>query len=139
MSKEIRMQRNELVWQSRTVYWKERDWDNLKKWVAGHAEKARQNPNDGWYKQFIKVNEVIENMTWDEAVEQYKKWENGDDDALYWEETQLYSDGTYKVYFGDWLKDQIREDCYDADVDGEDYADDYDENVEVLDNDEDED
>lgn len=135
MSKEIRMNRNELVWQSRTVYWKEKDWETLKKWVASQAEIAKERP-DGWYKQFIKINEVIENMTWDEAVEQYKKWDNGDEDALYWEETYSYNDTTYKVFFGDWLKDQIREDCYNADVDSEDYADESDENVEVLENDE---
>lgn len=138
MSKEIRMQRNELVWQSRTVCWNENDWNNLKKWVATQAEIAREKLG-GWYQQFVKINEVIKDMTWDEAVEQYEKWDNGDEDQLYWEETYAYTDETYKVFFGEWLQDQIREDCYDADIDGEDYADDYDENVEVLDNDEDED
>lgn len=139
MSKEIRMQRNELVWQSRTVYWKEQDWENLKKWVAGQAETAQQekHKDSGWYQQFIKINEVIKDMTWDDAVEQYKKWDNSEEDALYWEETYAYNDSIYKVFFGDWLRDQIREDCYDADIDGEDYADDYDEDVEVLEYDED--
>ena len=137
MGKEIRMNRNELVWQSRTVTWNESDWANLKKWVAGQAEIAVKKP-DNWYKQYIKINEIIKDMSWDDAVEQYKKWDNSEEDALYWEEQSYYDkDQTFKQYFGDWLQEQIREDCYDADVDGEDYADDSDEYVEVLEDDED--
>ena len=138
MGKEIRMQRNELVWQSRTVTWNGSDWNNLKKWVANNAEKAKQNPNDGWYKTFIIINDVISGMTWEQAVEQYEKWDNNEEDALYWEEPSYYSEKEmYKQYFGDWLIEQIREDCYNADVDSEDYADDSDENIDVLGDDED--
>ena len=137
MGKEIRMQREELVWQTRTVYWKEADWLNLKKWVASQAEIAKERP-DSWYKQYIQINEIIKDMSWDDAVEQYKKWDNSEEDALYWEEPSAWDEGNmYKTYFGDWLQEQIREDCYDADIDGEDYADDYEEYVEVLGDDED--
>ena len=131
MGKEIRMQRNELVWQSRVVYWKEEDWNNLKKWVAGQAEKAQDRPKDNWYKQYIIVNAIIQNMTWDEAVEEYRKWDENEEDALYWDD-HYYNGNPYKQYFGDWLLEQIREDCYNADVDNEEYADDSDENIDIL-------
>ena len=138
MSKEIRLQRSELVWQTRCIYWNNKDWDNLKEWVKSQAEKAQQpeNQESGWYQSFIKIYDVIKDMSWDDAVREYENWDNSDEDQLYWEDTYKYYDGTshtYKQYFGDWFLECMREDVYDADIESEDYADDYDEDIEILD------
>ena len=135
MGKEIRFERTELVWQTRVVTFNKGDWERIKKWVKGYAERAEQNPKDSWYRTFVSAWEVIKDMSWDEAVEQYRKWRDDEQDAIYW--TDHYYDGSeYKIYFGEWLTDEMREDVYNADIYNEDYADDSSEDIEILENDE---
>ena len=142
MSKEIRFQRSELVWQTRCIYWNAQDWSNLKSWVKTQAEKAQQpeNQDSGWYQSFIVIYDVIKDMCWDDAVKEYEKWDNSEDDQLYWEQQTRYYDGTshtYKEYFGEWFVECMREDVYDSDIESEDYADDSEEDIEVLDREDD--
>lgn len=141
MSKEIRFQRNELVWQTRIIYWDAEDWDKLKTWVKNQVQKAQKPEYKGgsWYQSFIKVYDVIKDMSWDDAVAEYQKWDNSDKNSLYWEEETTTYNGesyVYKTYFGDWLLEQMREDVYNADIDSEDYADDSEEYIEIYDSEE---
>ena len=126
MGKEITLRRAELVWQSREVVWTEKDWQNLKNWLKGNIEKD----SDGgyWKNNYSKMYDLIKDMSWEDAYQQFVNWYNDDiANCLYVEEKTSWGDGTYKHYVGEFIQDQIREDVYDADVDSEDYADDYEE------------
>ena len=77
----------------------------------------------------------------EELVADFKKWQNDEEDAIHWTVTNHYAysdDYTYEQYLGELVQEWIREDVYDADVTDVNYADDYDEDVEVLDDGEDE-
>lgn len=140
MSKFIRYQRDELVWQTRVIDWGKRDWENLKSWVKTQAEKAEmpENADSGWYQTFINVYAAIKDMSWDEALVEYEKWDNSEDNQLCWTNSYTYYDGTehsYKVYFGEWLREMMQEDVYDADITNEEYADDYEEDIRIVEED----
>lgn len=140
MAKTIKMTRSELVWETREVEWTEVDFNRLKKWLAGYAEKEIDQ-FDNYSKEHVLAYEHIKDMTWEDLVADFKKWQDDDENAIHWTVTNHYAysdDYTYEVYLGELVQEWIREDCYDADVTDVDYADDYDEELEVLEDDEDE-
>ena len=140
MGKTIRMIRDELVWETREVEWNEVDFNRLKKWLAEYAGKEIE-PLDNFARAHALAYEHIKDMTWEELVEDFKKWQDDDENAIHWTVTNHYKfsdDYTYEQYLGELVQEWIREDCYDADITDTNYADDYDEYTEVLDDGEDE-
>jgi len=136
MSKMIKLDRAELVWQTRVNYFGEGDWENLVKWMKGRAEQAKlpENQNSAWYRNQVQEYNIVKDMSWEQALAEYEKWNNEgeSEDLLHW--ICDYGDGySYTVYFGEWLRDNVREDNYNSDIIDEEYADDYNEEFSIED------
>lgn len=135
MAKTIKMTRKELVWETREVEWNEVDFNRLKKWLKEFAGK-NYDALDNFARSHLVAYEHIKDMTWEEVFEDFKKWDNGDEDAIHWTFTNYYNsidDYTYTQYLGDLIQEWIREDCYDADITDVNYADDSEENIKIID------
>ena len=145
MSKALRMTRSELVWETRINEFSEKDWEKTVEWLKSFTEKEATT---SWAREHITIYNAVKDLTWEQVYEDYKKWDNGDRDTTIsyelisegygWNEThdswvrKPEEDKPYKQYLGDFLQEMIREDNYNADVDNYEYADDYDEDIEFL-------
>ena len=144
MSKSIRMTRRELVWETRVNEFGEEDWKKTVEWLKSFTEKE---VTTSWGRDHIAIYNAVKDLTWEQVYEDYKKWDNGDKDVISydlvcegygWNETRdswvrkPEEDRVYKQYLGEFLHEMIQEDNYDSDVEDYDYADDYDENVDFL-------
>lgn len=123
--KTITLTRRELLWQTRHITWTEKDWIRFLEWL-----KQAVNEKNYWHDNYAGLYEKVKDMSWDEVVADFN------DPKISVPVVRKYSDGTSWTYdqtLYDAVKEAMREDCYDADIDGEDYADDYDEDIEIDD------
>lgn len=149
MSKTIEMTRSELVWETRRNEFGAKDWEDTVAWLKGLAEKQEDT---SWYRDHRIIYNAVKDLTWDEVYEDFKRWYVEGEDAeglIYWElvyegwgydENHNWvkmpeNDRTYKQYLGDFLREIIQEDNYDADIDDYDYAGDYEEEISFSDED----
>ncbi len=126
MSKSIQVTRDELVWQTRCVSWDETDYLNLLDWL-----KSFENKEGNWAKNHYNEYLFLKDYSWDQIAELFN---NPSDE----EPTIPYIGDNGKIWYTtsitDLIQEYIREDVYCADVTDENYADDYTENWEVIDN-----
>lgn len=135
--KTITLNRAELVWETRQNTWDETDWKNFINWLKRTIEDPNV-PDDNWLKlNYGETYKHIKDLTWEQAVEQFEKYRNSDDDYIKW--TEKHGDYSYENCVFDVLQEQIREDNYDSDVYDCEYADDYQEEYYVEDDEEDDD
>lgn len=129
--KTITLTRSELVWQTRHATWSEEDWIRFLEWLKQSADEKNY-----WHDQYAGLYEKIKDMSWEEAVADFK------DPKISVPVVKKYNDGTSWTYdqtLYDAIVEAMREDCYDADVDDEDYADDYSEDFDISGEDEEQD
>ena len=75
MSKSIRMQRDELVWETRVNYFTEDDWNKLKKWLSTFVNQAGANQIDTWVGHQVIIYNRIKDLTFDDVLADFKEFE----------------------------------------------------------------
>lgn len=137
MAKSIRMQRDELVWETRVGYFTEDDWNKTKKWLKGLLnEEGADNPYN-WVGHQVIIYNLVKDLTFEEVLADFEEFENNyqSDKCIKVELTNKRSDGetwTYTQFLHDLIVEWLREDTYDKEPIHYEYADDYQENVEIV-------
>jgi len=131
-TKTIKLERRELVWEYYDAEWSQEDWDKLKEYYKERSEEQVESPSR-WHENLITIYNAIKDISWDEAWEDFRKWNKGDANTICWEEDHSWTDvnGEYhehifKQYLGEFIEEQMREDCWDGgplDCDGADDSD----------------
>lgn len=137
MGKQITLTRSELIWQTRQITWDETDWEHFVEWLKGCAEIEDET---AYYKQvYGPLYEIVKDMTWEQVIDDFNKREDNDETSIKVQITRRYNIGlesefsdTYTEYLADAIEEAMREDCYDSDVISEDYADDYNEDFQIF-------
>lgn len=137
MAKSIRMQRDELVWETRVGYFTEDDWNKTKEWLKGLLnEEGADNPYN-WVGHQVIIYNLVKDLTFEEVLADFEKFEEDyrGDNCIKVELTNKRSDGetwTYTQFLHDLIVEWLREDTYDKEPIHYEYADDYQENVEIV-------
>lgn len=118
--KSITLERRELIWETRINTWTEKDWDSYKSWLAGFSLESATNQ---WARNNAARYENIKNITWDEVVADFKVR------LISWK--IFYGKSEHTEYLCDLIREAMREDNYDCDVNYTEYADDYDEHFTI--------
>lgn len=127
--KTITLTRRELVWETRQNTWDKDDWNHFVSWMKNRVEDPN-TPADDWFKvHYSETYRHIKDLIWEQAVEQFEKYRNGDADYIKW--TEKNGDYSYENCVFDVLEEQIREDNYNSDVCDYDYADNYEEDYDI--------
>lgn len=131
MKKTIQLTRQELVWQTRCNSWDEDDYKIYLAWLKGF-----ENKEGSWARNHKAIYDVLSAYTWDEIVDMIEN-DNYDE-----EPKVQFCDENGEVWYSqcisDVIKEAMREENYDCDVCCEDYADDYDEQWDVMSHDDEE-
>ena len=126
MAKSITLNRHELVWQTRTNTWTEKDYNQLIAYYKGFIGKE-----GNWAKGNAQKGEFLSQYTWDDVL---KYWDADYDTEPFIEIDN--GDWSYREYLTEIVKEAMREDNYDCDVTEENYADDYEEDFDIDDSEE---
>ena len=118
MGKQIRLERAELVWETRINYFGEKEWEETKKYYKCYTSTANYNA------YMARIYKQIKDITWEQVL---AKWES-DEPSIYIE----LSENGYKESLRSFVEDTIREINYQCDIDSETYADDYEEDFDIL-------
>lgn len=87
--KTITLSRAELVWETRMNTWDETDWNNFINWLKCTIEDPNVS-DDNWFKlNYGETYKHIKDLTWEQAVEQFEKYRNGDNDYIKWTENMV--------------------------------------------------
>ena len=136
MAKSIRMQRDELVWETRVGYFTEDDWNKTKKWLQDFVNEAGSD-EPYWVAQQVIIYNLVKDLTFEEVLADFEKFEKDykGDDCIKVELTNKRSDGetyTYTQFLHDLVIEWLRDDVIDKEPIHYEYADDYQENVEII-------
>ena len=74
MGKSIRMQRDELVWETRVGYFTEDDWNKTKKWLKDYANEAGSD-EPYWVAQQVIIYNLVKDLTFEEVLADFEKFE----------------------------------------------------------------
>lgn len=117
MSKFIKLERRELVWQWRTNTFGEKEWNELKEYYHNHAINMDSDYCTDVYNK-------IKDVSWDEAFGAWVRYDRGEETD---HEIKIGNRWYGQATLGDFVADEVREQNYQAEIDCEDYADDYEE------------
>lgn len=123
MTKSITLNRHELVWQTRTNTWTEKDYNQLIAYYKGFIGKEDEG---NWAKGNAQKGEFLSQYTWDDVL---KYWNVDYENEPFIEINN--GDWSYKEYLTEIVREAMREDNYDCDVIDENYADDYEEYFDI--------
>lgn len=136
MGKSIRMQRDELVWETRVSYFEKEDWERIVAWLKKFdKEDVEVHSWDGHHKA---IYLAVKDLSFEDVMADFEKYENNyqDDDCIYIEFVNKSYDTeetwTYQESLHDLVVEWMREDNYDADVSDSQYADDYEEYIDII-------
>ena len=140
MAKSIRMQRDELVWETRVNYFTEDDWNRVKEWLKGFLDKKDADKPCTWTGHQVIIYNRIKDLTFEEVLADFERFEKLDkvdegNDYIQIELINKSSNGetwTYNQSLHDLVLEWVREDNYDSDVTDSQYADNYEEYVEIV-------
>ena len=128
MSKKfIYLRRRELIWETRENYYCEEEFNEWKKNCIYWYQRRMADQHNVWnYDNIIKE---LESFTWDEAVAYIENRYNQSELVEHTTTYGKFSDKKYNYYFDayDEFEQDVRESNYEADVSGTNYADDFDE------------
>lgn len=128
MGKTIQLTRDELVWQTRCISWDAEDYQRYLDWLKSFVDKADKD-DSRWIKHHVEEYEFLKQFTWDQICD----FINGNYDE---EPTLEYSkdeyEWTYRTTPSRLIQENMREDCYNSDIISENYADDYNENWDIM-------
>ena len=137
MGKSIRMQRDELVWETRVNYFTENDWNRAKGWMQDYLNQEGANDPYSWVGHQVIIYNLIKDLTFEEVLADFEEFENNyqSDKCIKVELTNKTVDGntwTYTQFLHDLIVEWTREDNYDQEPIHYEYADDYQENIEIV-------
>lgn len=137
MGKSIRMQRDELVWETRVNYFTEEDWNRTKEWLKSFVDREEADNPYSWTGHQVIIYNCIKDLTFEEVLADFERFEEvyESDDCIQVELTNKGYNGdtwTYNQFLHDLVIEWVREDNYDSDVVDSEYADDYQEYVEIV-------
>lgn len=137
MGKSIRMQRDELVWETRVNYFTEEDWNRTKEWLKSFVDREEADNPYSWTGHQVIIYNCIKDLTFEEVLADFERFEEvyESDDCIQIELTNKGYNGdtwTYNQFLHDLVIEWVREDNYDSDVVDSEYADDYQEYVEIV-------
>ena len=75
MGKSIRMQRDELVWETRVGYFTEDDWNRTKGWLQCYLNEEGANDSYSWIGHQVIIYNLIKDLTFEEALADFEKFE----------------------------------------------------------------
>ena len=134
MGRAIRMQRSELVWETRVSYFEESDWESLKSHYKSF-EKYEES-TDYWYKDKNAIWKVIQNLTYEDVIAEFERDARGEEPTINFTHQRTNAMGeswSWDQSLYDIVVEWMRDDNYEADVCDSSYADDYEEYVELVD------
>ena len=139
MSKSIRMQRSELVWETRVNYFTESDWDRIKERLGTFVNREEANQIDTWVGHQVIIYNRIKDLTFEDVLVDFEEFEKNyeSDKCIKVELINKRYNGetwTYNQFLHDLIIEWMREDNYDSDIVDTQYADDNEEYVEIVDN-----
>ena len=139
MGKSIRMQRDELVWETRVNYFTEDDWDRIKEWLSTFVDRAEANQIDTWVGHQVIIYNRVKDLTFDDVLADFAEFEKNyeSDKCIKVELTNKRYNGetwTYNQFLHDLIIEWMREDKQERDIVDTQYADDNEEYVEIVDN-----
>lgn len=120
MSKTVRINVSELVWQSRHLDWNEDDYNQYLEYLKMFKDKQ-----DGdWSKNNYRLYEFLSPYTWDQIVE-FMQADDERDTPKFTYINHYYNEKeyTYSAYIGDIIRDAMQEDVWDKDIDDYDSQD----------------
>ena len=137
MGKSIRMQRDELVWETRVNYFTENDWNRTKGWLKDYLNQEGANDPYSWVGHQVIIYNLIKDLTFKEVLDDFEEFEKDykGDNCIKVELTNKTVDGTtwtYTQFLHDLIVEWTREDNYDQEPIDYEYADDYQENIEIV-------
>ena len=137
MSKSIRMQRDELVWETRVNYFTEDDWNKLKKWLSAFVNQEEANQIYTWVGHQVIIYNRIKDLTFDDVLVDFEEFEKNyeSDKCIKVELTNKKYNGetwTCNLFLHDLIVTWLRENNYDSDIVNTEYANDSEEYVEIL-------
>ena len=137
MSKSIRMQRDELVWETRVNYFTEDDWNKLKKWLSAFVDQAEANQIDTWVGHQVIIYNRVKDLTFDDLLADFEEFEKNyeSDKCIKFKFTNKKYNGetwTCNLFLHDLIVTWLREDNYNSDIVNTEYANDNEEFVEIL-------
>lgn len=123
----ITMVRHELVWQTRTNNWTE---ENFEEYIAS-LEKYSEGSDATWAQELRQKAEFLKQFTWDEVCKYLSKDYKGEMPTITIVREDTYGEYRFTDNLEEIIVEAMREDNFDSDVDSEEYADDYEEELEV--------
>ena len=137
MGKSICMQRDELVWETRVGYFTEDDWNKTKEWLKGLLNEEGANDPYNWVGHQVIIYNLVKDLTFEDVLADFEKFEEDykGDNCIKVELTNKRSDGetwTYTQFLHDLIIEWLRDDVNDKEPIHYEYADDYQENVEIV-------
>ena len=137
MAKSIRMQRDELVWETRVNYFTEDDWNKLKKWLSAFVNQEEANQIDTWVGHQVIIYNRVKDLTFDDVLADFEEFEKNyeRDKCIKFELTNKKYNGetwTCNLFLHDLIVTWLREDNYNSDIVNTEYANDNEEYVEII-------
>ena len=137
MGKSIRMQRDELVWETRVNYFTEDDWNKLKKWLSAFVNQEESNQAYTWASHQVIIYNRVKDLTFDDVLADFEEFEKNyeSDKCIKVELTNKKYNGetwTCNLFLHDLLVTWLREDNYNSDIVNTEYANDNEEYVEII-------
>ena len=137
MSKSIRMQRSELVWETRVNYFTKSDWDRIKERLGTFVDRAEANQIYTWVGHQVIIYNRVKDLTFDDVLADFAEFEKNyeSDRCIKVELINKRYNGetwTYNQFLHDLIIEWMREDNYDSDIVDTEYANDSEEYVEIL-------
>ena len=137
MSKSIRMQRDELVWETRVNVFTEDDWNKLKKWLSAFVNQEEANQIYTWVGHQVIIYNRIKDLTFDDVLVDFEEFEKNyeSDKCIKVELTNKKYNGetwTCNLFLHDLIVTWLREDNYNSDIVNTEYANDNEEYVEII-------
>lgn len=123
--KTIRLNRAELVWQYRSTAWEEEDYKKLLDYLKTFKDKEDE---DDFAKNNARLHDFLSQFTWDQVCDWCENYDPNEPQFEY--ENNYYGEGEiwrHSETVSEIIKDYIREENYNSDIEDEEYADDYDE------------
>ena len=137
MGKSIRMQRDELVWETRVNYFTEHVWNKLKKWLSAFVNQEEANQAYTWVGHQVIIYNRVKDLTFDDVLADFEEFEKNyeSDKCIKFELTNKKYNGetwTCNLFLHDLIITWLREDNHNSDIVNTEYANDNEEFVEIL-------
>ena len=137
MGKSIRMQRDELVWETRVNYFTEDDWNKLKKWLSAFVNQEEANQAYTWVGHQVIIYNRVKDLTFDDVLADFEEFEKDYESykCIKFELTNKKYNGetwTCNLFLHDLIVTWLREDNHNSDIVNTEYANDNEEYVEII-------